>query len=117
MNVLIKKSLFLCLALLFSSVLMAPQAASAKDQSSDAKVTICHNGNTLSVSNDTVQTHVDHGDTIGACEAPRNENKVTICHEGNTITVSESALSAHIAHEDTIGACDAPPPTPPPPPA
>lgn len=112
----LKNALFPCLALVFSAGLMAPQAASAKDQSSQAKVTICHNGNTLSVSSDAVQKHLDHDDTLGACEAPRNANKTTMCHDGNTITVNKTAVAAHQEQGDTLGACDAAPPPPPPPP-
>lgn len=115
------KSLFPCLALVFSAGLLAPQAASAQVPTpppvpSSAKVTVCHNGNTLSVSSDAVQNHVDHGDTLGECEAPRNTNKVTMCYEGNTITVSKNAVSAHEEQGGTLGACDADVPPPPPPP-
>ena len=31
------------------------------------KVNICHNGNTLCVSVDAIQAHLDHGDTQGSC--------------------------------------------------
>jgi hypothetical protein len=31
------------------------------------KVTICHNGNTLSVSENAVPAHLAHGDTLGPC--------------------------------------------------
>jgi hypothetical protein len=31
------------------------------------KVTLCHNGNTISVDPSSVQAHLDHGDTLGPC--------------------------------------------------
>ena len=33
----------------------------------EPKVTLCHNGNTISVNQSSVQAHLDHGDTLGAC--------------------------------------------------
>ena len=33
-------------------------------------MTICHNGNTLSVASPAVPAHIAHGDTLGACVAP-----------------------------------------------
>jgi len=31
-------------------------------------VTLCHNGNTITVNQNAVQTHLNHGDTLGECE-------------------------------------------------
>ena len=33
----------------------------------EPKVTLCHNGNTISVDQSSVQAHLDHGDSLGAC--------------------------------------------------
>jgi hypothetical protein len=33
----------------------------------EEQVILCHNGNTISVGASAVQTHLDHGDTLGAC--------------------------------------------------
>lgn len=33
----------------------------------EPKVTLCHNGNTISVDPSSVQSHLDHGDYLGAC--------------------------------------------------
>ena len=65
-----------------------------------------------------MQTHLDHGDTLGPCpEEPgppddQYEEKVLICHipPGNpenaqTISVSVNAVPAHLAHGDTEGPC------------
>lgn len=32
------------------------------------KVTVCHNGNTIEVSANALQAHLDHGDVEGSCE-------------------------------------------------
>lgn len=32
------------------------------------KVTICHNDNTIEIDTSALQSHLDHGDTIGECE-------------------------------------------------
>jgi quercetin dioxygenase-like cupin family protein len=77
------------------------------DTGSD-KVTICHNGNTITISADALDAHLAHGDTLGACPdggGDTGSDKVTICHNGNTITISADALDAHLAHGDTLGAC------------
>jgi hypothetical protein len=34
------------------------------------KVTICHNGRTLEVSQSALQAHLNQGDTVGACTPP-----------------------------------------------
>jgi hypothetical protein len=34
------------------------------------KVTICHNGNTIEVSESALEAHLNHGDTQGACTPP-----------------------------------------------
>ncbi|NJN05192.1 MAG: hypothetical protein HC814_00585 [Rhodobacteraceae bacterium] len=68
----------------------------------EPKVTICHNGHSITVAQSAVPAHLAHGDTIGPCA---NESKVVICHRGNTLTVPSSALSSHLAHGDTLGEC------------
>lgn len=35
-----------------------------------AQVTLCHNGQTITVSESAVQAHLDHGDVLGACPPP-----------------------------------------------
>ena len=32
------------------------------------KVTVCHDGNTLEVNQNALQGHLEHGDTLGACD-------------------------------------------------
>lgn len=36
-----------------------------------AKVTLCHNGNTITVSKHAVPAHLRHGDTLGPCPGPK----------------------------------------------
>lgn len=38
------------------------------DEEEEDKVTLCHKGNTIEVAQSAVQAHLDHGDTLGACE-------------------------------------------------
>ena len=40
--------------------------SSSKDSSTSVQV--CHNGNTLTINENALQTHLDHGDTEGSCE-------------------------------------------------
>ncbi|RTZ81509.1 MAG: hypothetical protein DSZ01_00710 [Gammaproteobacteria bacterium] len=40
-------------------------------QVKSGKTTVCHNGNTISISNSALQAHLAHGDTKGPCPAPR----------------------------------------------
>lgn len=44
------------------------------------KVLICHNGNTLCVSQDAIAAHLKHGDTEGPCHS----NPITFASKGNT---------------------------------
>lgn len=73
------------------------------------RVTVCHRGMTITISADSLQDHLDHGDTEGACETPRvrgqGQERVVICHNGRTITVSDAALPAHLGHGDIEGEC------------
>jgi hypothetical protein len=62
------------------------------------KVTVCHKGQSISVSEAAVAAHLAHGDTLGPCP-------VTICHKGRTIQVAVEAVAAHLAHGDKIGPC------------
>ena len=40
-----------------------------KDKSQDDNVAICHNGNIIWVSENAVQKHLDHGDTLAPCNS------------------------------------------------
>ena len=75
-------------------------------QSQYHKVTICHNGHTITVARAALPAHLRHGDTVGACTPAQNQyRKVTICHNGRTITVARAALPAHLRHGDRVGRC------------
>ena len=41
---------------------------------SDPKVEICHDGNSMTVSENAFASHESHGDTIGSCTAPLPES-------------------------------------------
>jgi hypothetical protein len=43
------------------------QKSAAQAQYGQPRVTICHNGRTITVSQAAVPTHLRHGDTVGAC--------------------------------------------------
>ena len=94
--------------------------------SSTEKVTICHKGKTITLSEAALLKHLKHGDTLGECsetevetetevevevevetevETEPQARKVTICHKGKTITLSEAALLKHLKHGDTFGRC------------
>jgi hypothetical protein len=93
------------------------------------KVTLCRKGkNTITVGAPAQDAHLNHGDTLGACqsagagpepsgettgpEAAKNggggsggQGKVTLCHKGKTLTVGAPAQAAHLRHGDSIGLC------------
>lgn len=71
------------------------------------KVTICHKGKeTLTVSPNAIQAHLDHGDIVGDC------NDVLICHwepfedSWTPLLVPLEEVQFHIDHGDQIGECD-----------
>jgi hypothetical protein len=41
----------------------------------DKKVVICHKGNTIEVAEPAVNAHLNHGDTIGACQVSPGQNR------------------------------------------
>jgi hypothetical protein len=103
----------------------ASSALSGSGSQGGDKQAVCHippgnpdNAHTIVVSVSAVQTHLDHGDTLGPCpEEPgppddQYEEKVLICHippgnpeNAHTISVSVNAVPAHLAHGDTEGPC------------
>jgi hypothetical protein len=91
----------------------------------ETKVVLCHippgnpeNAHTIEVGESAVPAHLEHGDTLGACQGDTGGgDKVTICHippgnpeNAHSITISVNALDAHLEHGDSIGACQEPPP-------
>jgi len=103
----------------------ATSASSGSGSQGDHKQAVCHippgnpeNAHTIVVDDSAVQTHLDHGDTLGPCpEEPgppddQYAEKVLICHippgnpeNAHTISVSVNAVPAHLAHGDTEGPC------------
>jgi len=103
----------------------ATSASSGSGSQADHKQAVCHippgnpdNAHTIVVDDSAVQTHLDHGDTLGPCPdepGPPDDQyaeKVLICHippgnpeNAHTISVSVNAVPAHLAHGDTEGPC------------
>jgi len=103
----------------------ATSASSGSGSQGDHKQAVCHippgnpeNAHTIVVDDSAVQTHLDHGDTLGPCPdepGPPDDQyaeKVLICHippgnpeNAHTISVSVNAVPAHLAHGDTEGPC------------
>ena len=99
--------------------------ASPSGSQGDHKQAVCHvppgnpdNAHTIVIDDSAVQTHLDHGDSLGPCpEEPgppddQYAEKVLICHippgnpeNAHTISVSVNAVPAHLAHGDTEGPC------------
>jgi hypothetical protein len=44
-----------------------PQACAPCGKKSDKKVSVCHNGHTICISENALQAHLDHGDVCGPC--------------------------------------------------
>ena len=103
----------------------ATSVAAGSASQADDKQAVCHvppgnpeNAHTIVVSTSAVPTHLDHGDSLGACPddgGPPDDQyseKVLICHippgkpeNAHTISVSVNAVPAHLAHGDTEGPC------------
>jgi len=103
----------------------ATSASSGSGSQADHKQAVCHippgnpdNAHTIVVDDSAVQTHLDHGDTLGPCPdepGPPDDQyaeKVLICHippgnpeNAHTISVSVNAVPAHLAHGHTEGPC------------
>jgi len=71
-----KKSVILVLFLICAVVAIA--AFDMPPQDKPEKVLICHNGNTLEVSERAVPAHLSHGDTLGACVDDIDDSAYTI---------------------------------------
>jgi hypothetical protein len=55
---------------------------------SSKKTIVCHNGNTISVSNESVDTHLKHGDHLGPCH-----NSYSVArHDAENLSTSESEI-------------------------
>ena len=56
-------------ALIASTFLLAPLTppAARADDAPTGKVTICHKGHTITITRGSLNNHLAHGDTIGAC--------------------------------------------------
>lgn len=103
-----------------------PTATPSPTDGPEATVDICHlppgnpeNLHTTSVEEESVASHLEHGDTEGPCtpgDSPAppesGSGKVDLCHTppGNpdnaqNISVGASALESHLSHGDVEGDC------------
>jgi len=60
---------------------------------SDNKVTICHKGHTISVSQSALQSHLAHGDCLGPCET--STTKLASNNKSESIITEESILQVY----------------------
>lgn len=98
-----------CLVVVFGMSLAMVMVTTTPVFAGGEKVTICHNGKTIEVSQKAVAKHIEeHGDTEGSCPGTslKSSKKVAICHKGKTKEVSEKTATKHFAkHGDTVGPC------------
>lgn len=83
------------IALLVTAVVSLPRQAQATTVNQDLpKVTVCHNGNSISISISALGTHLGHGDKAGACSTATPKPTATAkpdCTPTATPTVSPTA--------------------------
>ena len=94
----------------------------------ETKANVCHippgnpeNVHTIAISVNALAAHLEHGDSIGACDpqpidasvAVAEVPQVDVCHvppenpdNVHTITISQNVVCTHLDHGDNIGACD-----------
>ena len=83
----------------------------------EERVKICHEGESIYVSESMVEAHLAHGDTLGHCEreddCDGDDDKhgdchegVKICLEGETMLVSEEDLAHYLELGATLGHCE-----------
>jgi len=64
---------FLSVSVLIGVALLPTRFSGAGDP--PRKVVLCHKGSTLEVAEPAVQAHLNHGDTLGACEISPGQNR------------------------------------------
>ena len=77
-----------------------------KDPIPVKEITICHEGEKMTIKETEWSEHEGHGDVQGKCPPP--EPTFEICHQGSVITVKESEWATHRAHGDVRGECPEP---------
>jgi hypothetical protein len=68
------------------------------------KVTICHKGMTIIVSQNAVAAHQAHGDTLGPC-GPKDTAYTIVCHEGKALVVTLIEAAGYVRRGATMGLC------------
>jgi hypothetical protein len=72
-------------------------------------VTICHNGNTITVDEDALDAHLGHGDTIGACAggggSTSSSSSTTTSTSNQTTTVTELSTTTSTNGHDPVTIC------------
>jgi|SwirhirootsSR2_FD_contig_31_6558461_length_494_multi_4_in_0_out_0_1 hypothetical protein len=66
------KQLGLAFCLVF---LLAPVRGGDSADKADKKVTVCHKGNAIEISENALSAHLAHGDTEGPCQITPSKNK------------------------------------------
>ncbi len=56
------------IALSMFTALIAVATTNIQTVEGSQKVAICHNGNVITVNEEAVAKHIEHGDTIGPCQ-------------------------------------------------
>ncbi len=89
--------------------------ASQPDETGHTPVTICHhagpnpdNWHTITVDDDAVQAHLDHGDSIGACEGDTTSTTstdATSTETTTTSTVTEADTTTSTTSHDPVTLC------------
>lgn len=75
------------------------------DDEEDGEMDVCHNGNTITISQSALQTHLDHGDYIGPCTpeggdgGPHPEDVITPLGDDNGIV---SGGSMNVFNDDIL---------------
>ena len=62
-------------AILAAGIVLLPGGRSDAGDDSPKKVVVCHKGNTLEVAESALQAHLNHGDSLGACNISPDQNR------------------------------------------
>lgn len=78
------------------------QGAMADSDDDKGKVSVCHNGRTVSINSSGLQAHLGHGDSMGSCEDRRSVVVIMQCSaetEGDGIVVEAVSSSPFVDPE------------------
>ena len=78
------------------------QGAVADSDDNNGKVSVCHNGRTVSINSSGLQGHLGHGDSLGSCEDRRSAVVIMRCSaetDGDGIVVEAVSSSPFVDPE------------------